>query len=351
MTKETVMVHVPGSPFGITPGTKEIFKGPYTHMRSEGTWMLGVALNMARHGHPTTIIEYPWGDINTYPLPNNITLTKEFKGNCDIFIDIGWEEVHAVKNFSNINARHYIHGWGGNPAHCSFLEYFTKKGINNHYMARTSRCFKKLFDAFPLSIYMPAPLIDEINKLPNINSKKMLWANRGAFHPSYTYQSEKLLEFMERHIDYQYTVLLYGDIKERAIGNNRHDIVERFEKLPDARLLEPYSGFDHDEFLKELGESKILLANGQPSAHPQTLEAVCMGCIPVLWLFAENHFQDPNGTFINSSFTFDGPNIDKILDDQELHIKYFKALAEVTKDHEYDNSYKILMDQIRDKEK
>lgn len=346
--KEGIFVYVEGGVFGTPAGQKEIYRGPHTHMRSEGTWVLGIALNMARHGHPTTIAGYPWGDINQYPLPKNITLQKECKGEYDIFINVGWGYNFILDRVSNIKAGHYIFGWGGDPAGSDLLEYVTKHNITNYYMARTSRCFKGLFAKFPYNIYMPTPIIDKIKDVPNVNSKKMLWGNRGAFHPWYTPQSEKVLEFMERHPDYEYTVLLYGDIKERSIKNNMLDIVQRFEKLPNAHLLEPYTGIPHDDFIRELDQSKILLANGLPSAHPQTLEAVCNGCIPLIWKTSEHHFQDNNGN-VNERFGFNGANVDKLLDDDELYIRYFRDLANATKDHEYNNAYNIFMEEIRNK--
>jgi hypothetical protein len=351
MNKETVFVNVVGSPFGVPAGYPEIYLGPYTHMRSEGTWLLGVALNMARHGHPTTIIDYQWGDTGKYPLPPNITLQKGCAGVCDIFIDVGWDPLYAVQRFSGVNARHYIHGWGGDPAGSSFMEWQKTTGAKNHYMARTSRCFQKYFNEFPYSIYMPTPIIDKIKPTANFNSKKMLWGNRGAFNLSYTPQSEQVLQFMEKHPDYEYTVLLYGDIKEKALQIGRPDIITRFEKLSNKRLIEPYWGLPHDEFLQELNQSKILLANGQPSAHPQTIEAVCYGCIPLLWNNAEHHFQSIGGTPVNEPYGFNGPNgLEVILDDHDVWQEYYEQLADTTRDHEYDNAYNIFMDAIHQKE-
>jgi len=51
----------------------------------------------------------------------------------------------------------------------------------------------------------------------------MLWGNRGAYNASYAYASDEILEFMERHQEYEYKVLLFGDIQEKAaaIGRNR----------------------------------------------------------------------------------------------------------------------------------
>jgi hypothetical protein len=353
MSKETVIVNVPGSPFGIPAESSEIYLGPYTHMRSEGTWLLGVALNMARHGHPTTIIDYQWGDTGKYPLPPNVTLQKGCAGVCDIFIDVGWDLKYAVERFSGVNARHYIHGWGGDPAGSSFMEWQKSTGAKNHYMARTSRCFQSYFFKFPYSIYMPTPLVDKIKPTANFDSKKMLWGNRGAFNLSYTPQSEKVLEFMERHTDYYYKVLLYGDIMEKAKEIGRSDIINRFEKLPNRYLSIPYSGVPHDVFIEELSESKILLANGQPSAHPQTLEAVCYGCIPLLWKNAEHHFQTSSGVNMNEFYPYDlnGPDgVDSILEDPNAWQKYYNLLADTAKDHEYDNSYNIFMDAIHRKE-
>ena len=351
MTKETVIVSVPGSPFGIPAGAPEIYLGPNTHMRSEGTWLLGVALNMARHGHETTIIDYQWGNIDKFPLPPNLNLQRGFYGVCDIFIDCGWDLKYAVERFSGINARHYVHGWGGDPAGSNFLEWQAKTGAKNHYMARTSRCFQKQFFEFPYSIYMPTPLVDKIKENPNFKSKKMLWGNRGAFDPSYTPASEKVLEFMERHPEYEYKVLLYSDIEKKAKESGRLDILKRFENLPHRYLHIPYSGIPHDEFLRELSESKILLANGQPSAHPQTLEAVCYGCIPLIWTFAEHHFQLITGQPVNKYYDTNGPDgIDQILEEPDKWQDYYDALKTVTLDHEYDNAYNIFMDSIHRKE-
>jgi len=351
MSKEKILVGVPGSPFGIPAGAKEEYLGPYTHMRSEGTWLLGVALNMARHGHPTTILEYSWGDQNRYPLPPNVTLQKEYYGDCDIFIDCGWDLTYAVNRFKNITAKHYVHGWGGDPAGSTFLEWQSKTGAKNHYIARTSRCFQSYTQRFPFSIYMPTPLAPQVKPHSNFNSKKMLWGNRGAYNASYAYASDEILEFMERHQEYEYKVLLFGDIQEKAAAIGRTDVVPRFEKLPNRYLHVPYWGIPHDEFLKELDESKVLLANGNPSAHPQTLEAVCYGCIPLLWDFAEHHFQNQNGTPMNKILGIIGAKgIEKILDDGPTWESYYHLLAEAASDHTYDNAYNIFMEELHKKE-
>ena len=352
MTKETVIVGVPGSPFGVPAGAKEEYLGPNTHMRSEGTWLLGVALNMARHGHPTTIIDYQWGDQNRYPLPENITLQKGFTGKCDLFIDCGWDNKYAVERFSNINARHYVHGWGGDPAGSSFLEWQKGTGAKNHYLARTSRCFQKDASNFPFNIYMPTPLVDKVKAHSNFDSIQMLWGNRGAYNDSYAQYSDRLLEFMERHPNYDYLVLLYGDIVEKSNAIGRLDVPGRFERLRNRYLHVPYWGIPHDEFLQQLGSSKVLLANGCPSAHPQTLEAVCLGCIPVLWNFAEHHFQDTAGKPLTDIFMVDGPEgaFEEMLEDRTCWETYYKILVTAAKDHEYQTSYDLFMNGIRQKE-
>ena len=350
--KESVFVGVCGSPFGVPAGAREEYLGPNTHMRSEGTWLLGVALNMARHGHPTTIIDYSWGDQNRYPLPENVTLQKGFYGKCDYFIDCGWDLKYTVERFSGINARHYIHGWGGDPAGSTFLEWQQGTGAKNHYIARTSRCFQNMANKFPFNIYMPTPLVDKVKPHSNFDSIQMMWGNRGAYCKSYDIYSDRLLSFMERHQNYDYLVLLYGDIKEKAAALDRLDVQKRFEALPKRYLHDPYWGIPHDEFLQQLGASKILLANGCPSAHPQTLEAVCYGCIPVLWNIAEHHFQDKEGNPLNNLFKVDGPEgaLEEMLEDRECWETYYKVLTTAAKDHEYDRSYKIFMDAIHQKE-
>jgi len=352
MSKESVIVGVCGSPFGVPAGAREEYLGPNTHMRSEGTWLLGVALNMARHGHPTTIVDYQWGDQNRYPLPENVTLQKGFNGKCDLFLDCGWDNLYTVQRFSNISARHFVHGWGGDPAGSSFLEWQKGTGAKNHYLARTSRCFQKDASKFPFNIYMPTPLIDKVHRNSNFHSNKMLWGNRGAYNKGYDDPSDKLLAFMERHPKYDYHVLLFGDIIEKAAALGRYDVQERFEKLPNRYLHLPYWGIPHDEFLMQLSLSKVLLANGCPSAHPQTLEAVCYGCVPVLWNFAEHHFQNQEGIPYNNFFGINGPDgvFDYILEDFDKWEAYYTVLTEAAKDHEYDRSYEIFMNGIQLKE-
>lgn len=348
---ETVFVHVQGSPFGVPAGAREEYLGANTHMRSEGTWLLGVALNMARHGHPTTILAYPWGDQQVYPLPKNITLQKEFSGECDIFIDCGWDPRYAVQRFTDIKAKHYVHGWGGDPAGSSFLEWQKITGAKNHYLARTSRCFQKLFYQFPFSIYMPTPICEKVQRNSNFRSQKMLWANRGAYNESYAQYSDRLLAFMERNPKYEYKVLLYGDIEQKAAAIGRTDVTRRFDALPNRRLSIPYWGIPHNEFLYILSESKVLLANGCPSAHPQTLEAVCCGCVPVLWNHAEHHFQNWGGDPYNRFYDIEGPEgLERILEDLYSWEAYYTLLTDAAKDHEYEAAYRIFMDGIRRKE-
>ncbi len=344
MTKESFFINVQGEPFG-----NGILCGGNTHMRGEGVWMLDIALNMARHGHDVTILAYQWGDTTKYLLPKNITLQKEFEGDCDVFMDSGWEDTCAPQRYKDINAKCYIHGWHGDPAATTFLKYQKTNNLKNHYIGGMSRCFKYYCDQYPFSIYAPIPLVDKIKALPNIDSKKMLWANKGALHVAYIKYSEQILEFMERHLDYEYTILFYGDIIDRATNEvKRPEMIKRFENLPNVNLIEPYCGLPHDELMKELDNSILLLDNGQPSAHPQSLEALCMGCIPLIWDVGEHnhHFQTKNYENVPKRYGIEGPNMDKLLDDKSLHIEYYNALKDVTTDHEYDNAYDILMNQI-----
>lgn len=349
MTKESFFINVQGHPFG-----DGLLCGNNTHMRGEGMWMLDMALNIARHGHDVTILAYQWGDRNNYPLPRNISLQNEFEGECDVFMDSGWEDTHAPQRCKKIKAKCYIHGWHGDPAESTFLNYVKEHNLKNHYIGGMSRCFKYFCDKYPFSLYAPLPVVDKIKSTPNINSKKMLWANKGAFHIAYIKYSEQVLEFMERHPDCEYTVLFYGDIINRAISEvNRPDIIKRFERLPNANLIEPYTGITHDKFMKELDDSILLLDNGQPSAHPQSIEALCMGCIPLIWDVGEHqhHFQTKSYENVPKKHNMEnvGPNIDRLLTDKNLHIEYYNALRDVMTDHENDNAYEILMNGIYNK--
>lgn len=356
-TKETIGIQVSCAPSGHS-GYKE-YKGPWTHCRSEGTYLLSLALNLARHGHSVTIFEYQWGDQERYPLPDRIKLQKEMNGEYDIYLGTGWDECSSVK------ARIYCHGWGGDPFSSHLIDYVNKKGIKNHFMMRNSRAFWNNFGDYPYSIYVPIPLVDKIEKKGNFESKKMLWGNRSAFNGDYYIQnSEKVLEFMEKWSgSYKYKVLLWGEIKENAMLFGRTDIIRRFEELrnknKETELVEPDIGIGHDEFLTELKESKILLDAGHPGEHPQNLEAICMGAIPLIWKKTEHHFQniikDDNGknksTNINDIYGIDGSNgIDKIMNDEDLYQKYFSALREVTTDHEFDKAYDIFISEIKKKE-
>lgn len=352
MSKESFFINVQGHPFG--DGT---LCGNNTHMRGEGVWMLDLALNLAKHGHDVTILAYQWGDINKYPLPKNITLQREFQGECDVFMDSGWEDECAPQRYKNIKAKWYIHGWHGDPAGSSFLKYAKEHNLKNHYIGGMSRCFKYFCDKYPFSLYAPIPVVNKIKTLPNIDSKKMLWANKGAFHVAYIKYSEQVLEFMERHLDYNYTVLFYGDIVNRAINEvNRPDIVKRFEKLSNdgcANLIEPYTGITHDKFMEELNQSILLLDNGQPSMHPQSIEALCKGCIPLIWKVGEHqhHFLTKNYENIPGKFipNMEELNIEKLLDDKNLHIEYYNVLRETAIDHEFDNAYEILFNELYNK--
>lgn len=380
--KETIAVYVPGSPFGVKPGEKEIYRGANTHMRSEGSWMLGMALNMARHGHPTTILEYPWGNIHDYPLPENISLQPHsdiYKGKFDIYLSMGWEDVVAPKRCSGIDAKIFLNGWGGNPRH-STLESYIKNHpdkMKNHYLARWSRCFANLFDTYEYGFYAPTPIVDKIPEKGNFNTKKTLWGNRGAFNPGYKKYSLEILDFMEKYPEYEHTVLLYDDIKQRCLheknwygdgigGKEGAWIVSRFESLKNKNLIDTYQGLPHDEFLKELGDSKLLLANGQPSCHPQTLEAVCMGAIPLVWNFADHHFKDvpsdkskygkelherdPAYKYPNVEFGINGTDgLDQIMNNEDLYQKYYSELRRVTVDHEFDNAYNIFIHNVKEK--
>ncbi len=363
--KQIIGCNVSCTPFGNYVDIGKL-KGPWTHCRTEGISVLNFALNMARHGHKTVICGYEWGDLREYPLPENIILRNDVGGMYDIWVDAGWENVHAPIRCSKVKANIYCHTWGGPPGSSGLVEYAESKGIKkgfNHFMARVSRAFHKEYTEYPYSIYIPTPLVDKIKPIGNFNSKKMLWANRGSFNADYAARSEKVLEFMEKWCDkYDYTVLLWGDIKEKASAIGRSDIIRRFGDLrarnKNTRLLDPYSGLDHLEFLNELISSKILLDTAHPPEHLANLEAICMGCIPFIWRGAgEHHFQNiykegkerkEESIKINELFDMDGPiGIDKILNNEELYQKYFDALANVTVDHQFDDSYRIFMDEVK----
>ncbi len=363
MTKETVGCSVSCHPFGHS-GDNGKFKGPHTHCRSEGTWLLGVALNMARHGHKVTIMGYYWGDSMDYPIPNNVNLQDNVEGEFDMYIDAGWDNINAPKRAERVKSLIYVHAWGGSPHTSSLIDYVEPRNIKNHFMARPSRAFWRQYKDYKYGIYMPTPLVDKIKDRGNFESKKMLWGNRGAFNRDYASDSEKVLDFMVKwKRDYHYKVLLWGDIVEKLNQNFDSEysskMIKKFEDLNNRELVEPYIGIGHDEFLNELDESKVLLDTAHPPEHPQNLEAVCMGAIPLIWKKAEHHFQvfenngnndDKKVVNVNELFNIDGPNgMDKIINDEELYQRYFDSLKKVTVDHEYDNSYEIFMKQVKEK--
>lgn len=366
----TVGCNVACSPFGHNQDGK--YKGQSTHCRTEGVSVLNVALNMARHGHEVTLCGYQWcepGDESKYPLPANVKLQKEVGGKYDVWFDAGWSIPHAEERCSKVDAQIYCHTWGGNPDSSHLEESICNgKTKGKHYMARVSRAFWREFDKYPYSIYMPTPLIEKIRAEGNYNSNKMLWANRGSWNKDYASRSEKILEWMEKHPEYEYTVLLWGDIKEKAHQffdkNYADSIVQRFENLKNKELIEPYTGLPHDEFLNELSKSKILLDSAHPPEHLANIEAVCMGCIPLIWNGAgEHHFQwiteamsisnclssPKQGHKINEAFGMDGVNVDRILNTETLYQRYFKELSRVTVDHEWENAYQIFVDELKKK--
>lgn len=375
--KFNVGTNVSCSPFG--HGQSGKYKGQSTHCRTEGISVLNVALNMARHGHQVTICGYQWWqndeDKIKYPLPPNITLQKEIGGKYDVWLDAGWSIPHAEERCSKVDAQIYCHTWGGNPNSSHLDESIANgKTKGKHYMARVSRAFWKEFNDYSYSIYMPTPLVEKIRPVGNYNSNKMLWANRGSWNKDYAARSEKILSWMEKHPDYDYTVLLWGDIKEKAHSffdkNYADSIVQRFEGLKNKELLEPYTGLSHDKFLEELGKSKISLDSAHPPEHLANLEAVCMGCIPLIWNGAgEHHFQritqaisikalpsiqeidgDCKSIKVNEMFDMDGINgIDRMLNTEGLYQRYFEELSNVTIDHEWENSYKIFMKQLEER--
>lgn len=367
--KETVGIHISCGPVGIPEAYMyERHRGPWTHCRSEGTYLLGIALNLARHGHDVTLFEYQWGNRELYPLPEGITLQSRISGEYDIYMGPGWD-VGTPSKLSNIKAKMYCYLWGGNPFSSQLLDYVKPKGLNNHFMMRNSRASWKSSEEYPYSIYAPSPLVDKIKTKGNFDSNKMLWGNRHSFNTNYYYpNSTKVLEFMEKHVElYKYKVMFWKEIREMASKMGRTDILIRFRKLKDknkgtsleTELMDSYNGIGHDEYLIELNQNKILLDSGHPGGHPQNLEAICMGCIPLLWKNDEHHFQniirDNNGKGIssinvNNIYGMDGPSgIDKILNDEKLYQEYYSALREVTLDHEYDIAYKICMNEIRKK--
>ncbi len=345
-------------PFGHS-GDKGEFKGAYTHCRSEGTWLLGVALNMAQHGHYVTIMGYQWGDPSIYPIPQNVHLQDTIQGEFDIYIDAGWDDTYAPKRVEKIKSKIYIHAWGGSPHTSSLISYVESRNIKNHFMARPSKAFWKEYTTYPYGIYMPTPLVDKIKVKGNFDSDKMLWGNRGAFNKEYAKDSQKVLEFMVKWKDeYRYKVLLWGDIIEKVRQNfdldYSDDIIRKFKYLKNCEFVEPYIGIGHDEFLNELSESKILLDTAHPPEHPQNLEAVCMGAIPLIWRKSEHHFQilpqSGNSVNVNELYEVDGPDgMDRIINDEELYQRYFDSLKTVTLDHEYNRAYTIFMQEIKDR--
>lgn len=341
---ESFLVHVCGGPFGIDPGSESIYKGPWTHMRSEGTYTLAIALNLAQHGHPVTIAMYGWGDQNKYPLPENVSLIKSFEGTYDYYIDHGEPWDAFEQRGKNVKASKYIFGYGGAPNHPKF---FDDNWDPRWRVARPNLCFKDWYDKLPPNrgIYMPHPLSEKLYP-PNVDSKYMVWGNRGSFCTAdYSRASEQVLQLMERHSEYTYLVLLYSDIKgthfDKKIPGASPDIISRFEKLPDVVLDEPYYGLDHDVLLGKLKKSKVLLSNGRPACNPLPIEQVCFGGITLAW---------EEGPFVTvaQKYGFFGAGIDELLDSRELYIKYQEEQADIAKDHVYENAYRIFMEELND---
>lgn len=332
MSKESFIVHVCGAPFGIDPGSKAVYKGPWTHMRSEGTWLLSVALNLARNGHPVTIAMYDWGD---YPIPENVSFTKEFKGKFDYYIDVGGPWEIGGTRMNDVKAGKYIWGWGGSP---NYPEFLNDNWKDKWRVARPNACYKEGYDALPPNrgLYMPIPAAEK-QYPPNVSANMMLWGSRGAFNNVYTENSELILQLMERHPEYNYLVLLFGDIREKASV----EIVERFKRLPNGYLNEPYYGLDHDELISRLKQSAFLLSNGTPGCNPLPIEAVCYGGITLVW--TDSPFQP-----LIAKYGYYGANVDELIGSKDNYIKYQKAQAEIASDHIWDNAYRIFMKELQD---
>ena len=183
---------------------------------------------------------------------------------------------------------------------------------------------------------MPIPTAEK-QYPPNASANMMLWGNRGAFNKECTKGSELILQLMERHPEYNYLVLLFGDIREKASA----EIVSRFKQLPNGHLNEPYYGLDHDDLIARLKQSAILLSNGAPGCNPLPIEAVCYGGITLVW--DDSPFQP-----LADKYGYYGADIDELIKSKERYIEYQKAQAEVASDHIWDNAYSIFMQELED---
>ena len=335
--KEKFFIVVQGNPY------KGEFKGQHTQMRGEGRWELNLALNLARHGHPVSILGFKWGDTSKYPLPENITLEQTgweiFGGNCDVFFKAGWEDCKEPMIYRNVKAKIYIHGWYGSPKSSSFLNFHKqhKFSTKNHYMAGLD----KSYEDFPrdMYIYSPIPIIEKIKDSPNINSNKVLLANKGVFSGDYLYVSLKMLEWIIQNPKYQYTILFYDDIEKRLKEQMMHYIIEKLH-TPKIRLIN--GGLSHEEYIKELVDSIFLL--DQPILHPQTAEAISAGCTPI--------FLGHEDTERINAFKVINVDHDKqlrFLEGKIDIIEYYNLLKNLIIDQQYDNAYQILMKEIQDK--
>lgn len=337
--KEKIFVVVQGNPY------KGEFKGQHTQMRGEGRYELNLALNLARHGHPVSILNFRWGDTNKYPLPPNIKLEQTnweiFGGDCDIYIKTGWEDCKEPMIHRNVHAKVYLHGWFGNPKMSSFFNYYNQHKflLKNHYMFG----LKPSFDGFPqdIYVYVPMPIIEKIKEYPNINSKKVLYANKEGFDGEFLYISIKNLEWMEQHPEYQYTILFFDNIEKTLKEQKLYNIIDRITKIPNVNLVS--GGIPHDELINELGKSILLL--DLAGLHPLTTEAISMGCIPI--------FLGNDGVRVHAiiDIGLDPEKQQKFLynmNDNTSFIEYYNYLRSKIEDQQYDNSYNIFMEGIRD---
>lgn len=312
-----------GGPQGLSTDPDACFKGVSTHLRSEGTYILEHALNLARHGIEVEYQCEMWGSND---IPHNLNIVKTIT-DCDVLLSSGLEEYSTISN--NL----HLHFWGStsDELNCLSGKHIYLQGYNFILNAWKNNTH---------GMYAPHPIYEKQLK-PNVNSTNTLWANRGAFfNTQYASESEPLLQILERHQDFNHTILLFDNIREE--GGNA--IASRFENLHNRKLIRPLSGVNHTEFINLLSKSKFLMSFIRQQVAPTPIEAVAYGAVPFVYSNSQHNFET-----ILKDFDLDGIKTEKLFTDDELYIEYHTALSQYIVNHSYDNSFNILMSGIKER--
>lgn len=344
------VIHAPGS----------LSHGFGSPCRGEGRWSLNLAHVLAQHGHEVVCVGRP--GIGEVPGCKVTSLDDKSVENwkADVVFDTTWADDRL-----RYKADLYIHAyWAVDEKWTTLREDYDAR----HWCAYATLQVIPQVLTHPDGIVgrlMPFPAVETFRAKDNFDAPGIFWDVKYGFEDGFEVKRNIISHAMlENALDLaeEFGLILYVLHKEHVFGgycqgpvrsNLNPELGRRLLTSPNVKLFEELPNIsDVYEFL---GQSRLMVTNGDPPISPMPIEAVSVGCIPIQWevsIFRDapwrmgqaiRHIADReylSGEVKNG--------MRRLLSDRTIYTNTLDAYREAAKPYLYENAYRTSMESVFD---